>query len=319
MKTKQNKSLQSLQSLFPEQADHQVWQPFIEQQQQDPPEQKKEDEVDPNLPESPFKNVDKDLLDDEARGKIEAAEAKYFAAFKKDAEIEKLKADHQVEIEKIRKNSNPVQQQQQQQRTEEQTFEDEIRTQLKAAGITDPAVLEANVKLQKGMFENFGKRMGRSVEQVLQPLQQTQFSNEATSAFNDLRDSDTNFAHDEVAQSVWDKVSELIEKGVSVSKETIENLGHIHYGKFMRANPDAKPTKVEIQPRTQQRVNTQTRHTFPGAGHSTTPLKQANNDLEGMDAETAAAMTATKHEWANSGLKVKGLEGQKQIRVTRGN
>lgn len=311
--------LQSLQTRFPEQDDSLVssWHPFIEQQQQEG-EVKKED-----APASPFAGIDKDLLDDATRKIIDDAEAKYAPIAKAAAEAETLKAQnaiHVAEIEKIRKNSNPVQQQHQTtQRTEEQTFEDEIRTQLKAAGITDPAVLEANVKLQKGMFENFGKRMGRSVEQVLQPLQQTQFSNEATNAFNELRASDENFTHDEVAQSVWDKVSELIEKGVSVSKETIENLGHIHYGKFMRANPDAKPTKVEIQPRTQQRVNTQTRHTFPGAGHSTTPLKQASNDLEGMDAETAAAMTATKHEWANSGVKVKGLEGQKQIRVTRGN
>lgn len=321
MKTKKN-SLQSLQTMFPEQADHQAWHPFIEQQQQDPPEQETDD-VDPNLPESPFKNVDKDLLDDEARGKIEAAEAKYFAAFKKDAEIEKLKADHAVEIDKIKKSANSahLQTQQTQQKTEEQTFEDEIRTQLKAAGIVDPGVLEANVKLQKGMFEKFGQRFGKTIENVLQPLQQTQFANEATSAFNELRADDENFAHDEVAQSVWDKVSELVEKGVNVTKETIENLGHIHYGKFIRANPDAKPeAKITIQPRQQQRMNTQTRHTFPGAGHSATvPIKQANNALEGMDAETAAAMELTQQEWANGGVKVKGLKLQSPLRVTRGN
>lgn len=321
MKTTPRARLQSLQTVhcFPEQIDHLAWQPFVEQQQQDPPEEKKE-EVDPNRPESPFKDIDRDLLDDEARGKIEAAEAKFFAAFDKSSEIDKLKADHQKEIDGIRKNSNPT-------TTATKTdpapltMEDEVRAHFKAAGIEDPKVLEANVKLQMGILSKFGDRMGKTLEGVLQPLQKSQNENAATQAFMELRESDENFAIPEVAQAVWDKVQEYIQGGATPTKELIENLGYIHFGKHMKANPD---NKVKIQPRqtTPPRTmpNTQTRHTFPGAGHhAIQPNRQSNNGLDPMDSETEAAMLATKQEWVSAGIPVKGMKDQKVIRVTRGN
>lgn len=297
---------------LPEQPDHQVWQAFKQQQQQEPPAA---GTADPNEIQDPFKGIDLDLLDDATRAKIVEAQ-KSFATIAKDAkEATGLRAQasvHQAEIEKIRSQAIPTPLQKQ---SASPTFEDEVRQSYIDAGITDPKVLEANVKLQMKMFDRFGARIGSTVGKALEPLQANDNNQLATLAFQEVRQTSAYMQNDEVAEAVWSKVQNMVNKGAAPDPAVVANFAKIAYVDFMEKNPNTPPPSPP-----QRTMTTQTtRLTFPGAGHSTQlpSARQVNNDP--LDPETSAAVNATIGLWPKhpKGFDPKSVPGA--MTITRGN
>lgn len=276
---------------------------------------------------TPFDEIDLDLLDTNARAAIVKAK-EHFATNAKaieSAATDKARAELlQAEVDKIKATANSHSQQQQQQKQSslqgEPTFEDEVRAQLKAAGITDPNVLEANVKLQLGMFDKFGERVGNTLGKVLEPIQRNNNETTATQIFTDLRQTNSRLQIDEVANDVWAKVDKMVQAGHTPTAEIIANFAKIAHADYLDSNPNSPNLKQQPPPVIQQRQNTATRYTFPGAGHN--PQVRPTgvvDDIGGLDAETAAAIGMTKQEWANRGVKVPGVKGGGAgLKITRG-
>lgn len=298
--------------VLPEQPDHQVWQSFQMQQQQEPPA------ADPNAIPNPFADIDKDLLDDPTRAKIEAAE-KSFATIAKDAkEAQGLRAQqalHQAEIDKIKSQANS-------QATSvspsdkkgEQTLEDEVRSfYQEAMPGADPKVIEANVKLEMKKMTAFGNRLGNTLGKVIEPLQANDNTQLATNAFQEARQSSPYMQNDEVAEAVWAKVQNMVKNGHAPSAEIVHNFAKIAHVDYLEKNPNA-PAPVPIS-----RMQTQqTRMTFPGAGHSTQLPVTRPTGNDPVDAETAAAVNATIGLWP---VQPKGFDKKSMnngMHVTRG-
>lgn len=315
---------------FPEQSNPYGWQCFQLQQQQEgasadpntPVKAGEPGEADKEPIKTPFDEIDLDLLDTNARAAIEKAKTDFATNAKslEESATHKAKAELlQAEIDKIKAtaNSNSNPQQQQQQLKSEPTFEDEIRQSLREGGITDPQVLEANVKLQLKMFDKFGERVGASLGKVLEPIQRGNNETTATQIFSDLRQSNVRMQIDEVAEAVWTKVEGMIKGGHTPTQAVIENFAKIAHADYLDSNPNSPNLQKPTPP---VRQNTSTRFTFPGAGHNPQVRPTgAVDDLGGLDAETAAAIGSTKQEWANRGVKVPGVKGGGQgLKITRG-
>lgn len=266
---------------------------------------------------TPFDEIDLDLLDDKARATIIKAKEDFATIAKQAAEAGDLKAKHEVmqgEIDKIRAQAN---QQPHREQTKELTLEEEIAKVYTDAGIEANQVAKL-AKMQTDIFTKFGARMGNSIGSVLQPLQQQTQENAATQTFSELRFSDPRLQNDEVAQATWDKVQKMIGAGQSPSAEVIVNLGKIAYADLLEKDPNAHQQQQQAPP-PKPPLNTQTRHTFPGAGHHTI-LPQRQQQTEQLDSDTQAAIAATGQLWVDQGFRVPGLKtngSNKQV-VTRG-
>lgn len=299
---------------FPEQLAEIPWQPFIEQQQQEEPEQKVDDKKEEEDFDDPFKGVDMDILDDATKAKIETARAKLATVAKSNKEATDWRAKEvamQKQIDDIRKQSNPQQQQQQQNKTP--TLEDEVFQAFKEAGLDD-ATAKANTKIQMTILGKFGGRMGNNIEQHLIPLQQQTNENAASNMFEEVRSSDSRMQNDEIAQDVWERVEKMVAAGHLPTPEVIRNFGKLAFVDFMEKNPNTPLPKIQPPIKLQSQS---TRHTFPGAGHSTRLPQQQQSTDDSLDEETRDAIAATVGGWP---VKPKGFDKtDKKVFVTRGN
>lgn len=298
---------------FPEQLAETPWQPFIEQQQQEEPEQKTDEKKEEPEYDDPFKDVDMDILDDATKAKIETARGKLATIAKttKEASDWKTKeAAMQKQIDDIRKQSNPHQQQQQ---SKTPTLEEEVYDAFKDAGLDDAAA-KANTKIQMTILGKFGGRMGSNIEQHLIPLQQQTNENAASNMFEEVRSTDPRMQNDEIAQDVWDRVGKMVAAGHLPTPEVIRNFSKLAYVDFIDKNPNTPLPKIQPPIKLQSQS---TRHTFPGAGHSTRlPVQQQSTD-DSLDEETRDAIAATVGGWP---IKPKGFDkADKKVFVTRGN
>ncbi len=261
------------------------------QQQPQPPQQQQA------VPEAdPFKDIDLDLLPDDAREAIVKARAEFAQNAKTAAmarqfqsEKDKLASALAQTHQQLQALQQTNQQQQPQQVQPELTMEEELLREYVTAGMPEHiAKIQASTNAKV-----FGKHLETAQVKVAQhfaPYVQQTAMQTAQSAFAQIANQP--FAQDpEVVQQLQQAAGDMLEAGQDVTPEILSNLGAMyHYRKLQATPPQVQPSAVPpvqpVQPRTNFSFQT-----LPVGGAVAPVAKRV------VDPAIAAAMQPIKDKW----------------------
>lgn len=248
---------------------------------------------------SPFKDVDRSLLDDVARQAIEKAE--------KDMQVLHTEAQQKREFQSrhdrlLAQNGQLTSTLQALQKPTQATTTQQTTEQYLTQYYLDQGISEANAKslaklnapLQDKMKREMGAELEERILQKVAPFAASTALQHASSTFQQVMSDDpTGMYTDEVKEFAWSKVKESLDAGQVVSPDIIRGLADIGYAQLLRQG------KIK-QPESQRPMSQQTtRFNFPGAGGNHAPAQrpQQTNPNASLDPETAAAIAAVTVNW----------------------
>lgn len=277
---------------------------------------------DPNNPEggafvSPFKDIDKALLDDGARQAVEKAEADLQRLQKEAGEkrafqsrFDQLAAIHQQTAQQLQ----TLQQSQPINKGDGKQSLEQILTQRYTDAGTEPGLAAKLAKVNAPIFQlvqdGAVEVAEKNILEKLAPFAGQVASSGAEQAFAEAMAQDTTgLFTDEVKEETWKHVQNALKAGQQVTPQVAYNLASISYMNALRAGTVKPPTAMPIQQQS-------SRFSFPGASSSViTQNKQQDNGAMPMDADLQAAISATTGGWGVPSLK--GKSGS-PMKITRG-
>jgi hypothetical protein len=254
---------------------------------------------------SPFKDVDRSLLDDVARQAIEKAEVEMQKLHTEAQQKREFQSRHDRLLAQNGQLTSTLQSLQKptQAATTQQTTEQYLVQYYLDQGIPEAnakSLAKLNAPLQDKMKRETAAEVEERILAKVAPFAASTALQHASSTFQQVMSDDpARMYTDEVKEFAWSKVKESLDAGQVVSSDIIRGLADIGYAQLLRQGK-IKPPETFQQPQRPMNPNQQTsRFNFPGAGgnHAPAQRQQQANPNVSLDPETAAAIAATTASW----------------------